>query len=47
VRRGKALALVMERVVMTDTNGEVLTLDALRASSPDEHDHSDHEGHDH
>ena len=30
VRRGKALALVMERVIMTDTNGEVLTLDALR-----------------
>jgi trigger factor len=49
VRRGKALALVMERVVMTDTNGEVLTLDALRgtASGGDEHDHSDHEGHDH
>jgi trigger factor len=50
VRRGKALALVMERVVMTDTNGEVLTLDALRGSSADEHDHSDqegHEGHDH
>ncbi|HZM81841.1 MAG TPA: hypothetical protein VFC19_39470, partial [Candidatus Limnocylindrales bacterium] len=51
VRRGKALALVMERVVMTDTNGEVLTLDALRSGADgaggDEHDHSDHEGHDH
>jgi trigger factor len=54
VRRGKALALVMERVVMTDTNGEVLTLDALRGAAggagADEHDHSDHsdhEGHDH
>jgi trigger factor len=48
VRRGKALALVMERVVMTDTNGEVLTLDALRGpAGADEHDHSDHEGHDH
>lgn len=47
VRRGKALSLVMERVVMTDTNGEVLTLDALRTDAPDEHDHDDHEGHDH
>ena len=33
VRRGKALALVMERVIMTDTNGEVLTLDALRGGA--------------
>ncbi len=50
VRRGKALALVMERVVMTDTNGEVLTLDALRGGDTDDHeghDHGDHEGHDH
>ncbi|WP_020521051.1 trigger factor [Catelliglobosispora koreensis] len=48
VRRGKALALVMERVIMTDTNGEVLTLDALRAPGDhDGHDHGDHEGHDH
>ena len=47
VRRGKALALVMERVVMTDTDGEVLSLDVLRASSAEEHDHGDHEGHDH
>jgi trigger factor len=48
VRRGKALALVMERVIMTDTNGEVLTLESLRG--PDEHaghDHADHEGHNH
>jgi trigger factor len=48
VRRGKALALVMERVIMTDTNGEVLTLESLRG--PDEHaghDHDDHEGHNH
>ncbi len=43
VRRGKALALVMERVVMTDTNGEVLSLDALRQTD----DHDNHEGHDH
>jgi trigger factor len=48
VRRGKALALVMERVVMTDTNGEVLTLDSLREGDGHEgHDHGDHEGRDH
>lgn len=47
VRRGKALQLVMERVVMTDTSGEVLTLDALRGANADEHDHDDHEGHEH
>ncbi|MEV4411982.1 trigger factor [Catellatospora sp. NPDC049609] len=48
VRRGKALALVMERVVMTDTDGEVLTLDSLREGDGHEgHDHGDHEGHDH
>jgi trigger factor len=54
VRRGKALSLVMERVVMTDTTGEVLTLDALRGGADgaggdelDHSDHSDHEGHDH
>ena len=43
VRRGKALTLVMERVIMTDTNGEVLTLDALRTPGGDD----GHEGHDH
>ncbi|MBV1856738.1 trigger factor [Catellatospora tritici] len=49
VRRGKALALVMERVIMTDTNGEVLTLDSLREGADDHagHDHGDHEGHNH
>lgn len=50
VRRGKALALVMERVVMTDTNGEVLSLDALRTPGADDHeghDHGDHEGNNH
>lgn len=46
VRRGKALAMVMEKVIMTDTNGEVLTLDALRGPGG-EHDHDDHEGHNH
>lgn len=48
VRRGKALALVMEKVVMTDTDGEVLTLDSLREGDGHEgHDHGDHEGHNH
>jgi trigger factor len=47
VRRGKALALVMERVVMTDTNGEVLSLDALRTQEEHDHEGDDHEGHDH
>jgi trigger factor len=46
VRRGKALAMVMEKVIMTDTSGEVLTLDALRGPGG-EHDHDDHEGHNH
>ncbi|MFI7599052.1 trigger factor [Actinoplanes sp. NPDC049681] len=42
VRRGKALANVMEQVEMKDTEGNVLTLDDLRAASED-----DHAGHDH
>jgi trigger factor len=37
VRRGKALASVMEQVKMSDTEGNVLTLDDLRAASEDEH----------
>jgi len=40
VRRGKALALIMEGVVMKDADGTVLTLDDLRGED-------DHEGHDH
>jgi trigger factor len=40
VRRGKALALVMERVIMKDTDGNVLSLDDLRGGD-------DHEGHNH
>jgi trigger factor len=48
VRRGKALALVMEKVKITDSAGNVLSLDELRGSDEDEgHDHGDHEGHDH
>jgi trigger factor len=42
VRRGKALASVMEQVEMKDSEGTVLTLDDLRAAGEDEH-----EGHDH
>ncbi|MBB5869821.1 trigger factor [Allocatelliglobosispora scoriae] len=41
VRRGKALAMVMERVIMKDTDGNVLTLDDLRG------DEEDHTGHNH
>jgi trigger factor len=37
VRRGKALASVMEQVKMADTEGNQLTLDDLRAASEDEH----------
>ncbi|HET8586312.1 MAG TPA: trigger factor, partial [Candidatus Limnocylindria bacterium] len=40
VRRGKALAVIMEGVVMKDTEGTVLTLDDLRGED-------DHEGHNH
>jgi len=37
VRRGKALASVMEQVKMADTEGNELTLDDLRAASEAEH----------
>ena len=40
VRRGKALAVIMEGVVMKDSEGTVLTLDDLRGED-------DHEGHNH
>jgi len=40
VRRGKALAVIMEGVVMKDSDGTVLTLDDLRGED-------DHEGHNH
>jgi len=45
VRRGKALAQVMEKVKITDSAGTVLTLDELRGA--DEHEGHDHEGHNH
>jgi len=37
VRRGKALAYVMEQVTMKDTEGNTLSLDDLREASEDEH----------
>jgi trigger factor len=42
VRRGKALALVMERVTIKDAAGNELSMDELRGGSADEHDH-DHD----
>ena len=39
VRRGKALGLVMERVTITDSEGNTLSMDELRAADPNEHDH--------
>jgi len=41
VRRGKALAQIMESVIMKDSEGNVLTLDDLRGAD------EDHTGHDH
>ncbi|EEP71259.1 cell division trigger factor [Micromonospora sp. ATCC 39149] len=42
VRRGKALASVMERITIKDTAGNEVSLDAIRAESEEAHDH-DHE----
>jgi trigger factor len=49
VRRGKALGAVLERVKILDSDGNVLSMDDLRAGADDHegHDHGDHEGHDH
>jgi CheY-like chemotaxis protein len=56
VRRGKALAHVLEHARIVDTNGTVIDLSALDESLGDDdheghdhegHDHDDHEGHDH
>jgi trigger factor len=41
VRRGKALAWVMEQVTMTDSEGNTLSLDELREAA------DEHEGHEH
>ncbi len=59
VRRGKALATVLERVSITDSNGAPVDLTELQGGEDDhsghdhsghdhgDHDHDDHEGHDH
>ncbi|MEG3635722.1 trigger factor [Micromonospora palythoicola] len=39
VRRGKALASVMERITIKDSAGNVVTMDALREASEQEHSH--------
>ncbi|MFD0819019.1 trigger factor [Micromonospora zhanjiangensis] len=39
VRRGKALASVMEKIKITDAAGNQVTLDELRAAAGEEHDH--------
>ncbi|MGC5290471.1 trigger factor [Micromonospora sp. DT231] len=39
VRRGKALAAVMERIAIKDSAGNEVTLDALRAANEAEHNH--------
>jgi trigger factor len=41
VRRGKALAALLEKVTIKDSNGDVISLDELRG------DDEDHTGHDH
>jgi trigger factor len=41
VRRGKALAAILERLTIKDSTGELITLDDLKA------DDEDHTGHDH
>jgi trigger factor len=48
VRRGKALALVLERVRITDSEGNQLSLDDLRADTgTDEHVHDHDHDHEH
>ena len=40
VRRGKALAALMEKITIKDTEGNEISLDALRADGAGEHDHN-------
>jgi trigger factor len=52
VRRGKALGLVLERVKILDSEGNILDLADLRGAADEHeshegHDHGDHEGHNH
>ena len=46
VRRGKALATVLEKAKIVDTNGTIIDLDSIMPGSALA-DHDDHEGHDH
>jgi trigger factor len=39
VRRGKALAVVIERVKITDSEGNELSLDDLRGAEEEAHNH--------
>jgi trigger factor len=47
VRRGKALAAVLERVTIHDTNGDQVSLEELRGAGADKPDDDDHDHHDH
>ncbi|MEE6306389.1 trigger factor [Plantactinospora veratri] len=47
VRRGKALAMVMERIKITDSAGNPINMDELRAASGEEHDHQHDHDHEH
>lgn len=49
VRRGKALALVMDRVRIVDTEGNTVSVKSLREelASAEDHDHSHDHSHDH
>jgi trigger factor len=47
VRRSKALAHVLEKARVVDSNGEVIDLSALAIAPGDDHEGHDHEGHDH
>ncbi|MBE1484368.1 trigger factor [Plantactinospora soyae] len=47
VRRGKALAMVMERIKISDSAGNPVNLEELRAASGEEHDHEHDHDHEH
>ncbi|MEN3612115.1 trigger factor [Plantactinospora sp. ZYX-F-223] len=47
VRRGKALAMVMERIKITDSAGNPISMEELRAASGEEHDHQHDHDHEH
>ena len=46
VRRGKALAQLLERVTITDSNGDPVDLAELKGDDHSDHDHGDHDDHD-